>query len=247
MLAFSIMTLNRLKQNRKEYIFSFIMMIIYLLMSTKLFPWNIFSDFIKNIGYSYNFLVLAVFFEAIVCSINMSVVLKKFSGRDVLIIFSISMLYLFALKGFIPYSNEIHEIKDYNLSEIGEISFLPKKAYNNIEYLNNRSRDIEVIKGNATIYDNGKYLTYYSAKVDTLEDGTIYELPYLYYPGYKITFDGIVFDYFESENGLIAVEMEKEDGTLIELNYVGTKIMNITKVISFISLCTFLYYVYKKH
>lgn len=247
MLAFSVMTLNRLKQNRKEYIFAFIMMILYLFMSTKIFPWNIFPDFIKNIEHSYNFLTIALFFESIVCSINMSVILKKFSVKDVLIIFAISFLYLLALKGFIPHSNEIYEIKDYDLSELGQIRFMPQKAYNNIEYLNNRSRDIEILKGNATIYDKGKFLTYYNVRVDTLEDGTIYEFPYLYYPGYEVTYDGIVLDYFESDNGLIAVEMDKEEGTLIEINYVGTKLMNITKIISFVILCGFLYYVYKKH
>lgn len=247
MLAFFTMALNRLKNNKIEYIFCFIMTGIYVFMSTKYFPWKIFPDAILKFESSSDFLMCSVFFQVIVCAMNMSIVLKKFSGKDVLIISIISLIYIIALKGFIPYTNEISEIKTYDLSKIKQNEFLPKNAYENIEYLNNRSDDVEVIRGSAEIYDTNRFLTHYSFKSNTLEKNTTYEFPYIYYPGYEITYDGIPIEYFESSNGLVAIKMEPEDGTYYELNYVGTKIMNISKIISFTSLCLFGVYVYKKH
>lgn len=247
MLAFSVMTLNRLKNNKIEYIFCFSMMILYIFMSTKYFPWGLCPQVVTRLESSSSFLMVSIFFQAFVCAMNMSVILKKFSVKDVLIISLISLIYIIALKGFIPYSDEIFEVKDYNLSEVRQNKILPKKAFENLEYLSNRSNDVEVIRGNAEIYDKNKFLTCYSFKANTLEKDTIYEFPYLYYPGYEIRYDGINLEYFESDNGLVAIKMEPEEGTYYELNYIGTKIMNITKIISFSSLCLFGIYVYKKH
>lgn len=246
MLAFSIMAINRLKENKLEYIFCFIMMVIYIFMSTKYFPWQFFSKFICNLENTEIFLLVSVFFQSIVAAFNMSVVLKQFNTRDVLIISVISLLYVIALKGFVVYGNNIMRIQDYNFAEVKENEYLPKKTYNNLKYIDNRSIDVEVIKGNAEIWEKSKFLTYYSFKSNTLEKDTIYEFPYLYYPGYEIRYDGILIDYFESENGLVAIKMNPEEGTYYELNYVGTELMNITKIISFCSLCVFGVYIYKK-
>lgn len=248
MLSFSLMAFRKLKDDdKKEFVFCFTMMLLYIIFSTKIFPWNIFPNWIIKIEEPYKFLIIAVFFECFICAVNMNTVLKKFSVRDVIIISTISLIYVLALKGFIPYTENIEEIDNYNISDEVDYKVLPKKAKLNIDYIKNRSRDVEIIKGTAEIYDKNKFLTYYNFKADTLEKGTVYELPFLYYPGYEIRYDGITIDYFESEHGLIAIEMDPELGTYYEVNYVGTDLMNFCKILSFTGLCAFCIYVYKKH
>lgn len=248
MLALSVISFHKQKNSeKKEFAFYLIMMLGYIILSTRLFPWGLFPDWISRLENPYIFLIVASFFECIVCSMNISVVLKKFELKDVCAILIISSIYILALKGFIPYEEEVTEIDSFDMSEIIDYSVLPKKAKANIEYIRNRSRDVEVINGSAEIFDKNKFLTYYSFKANTLEKDTIYELPFLYYPGYEIRYDGINIDYFESENGMVAVKMNPEEGTHFEVEYVGTDLMNFCKILSFVGLGVFSIYVYKKH
>ena len=248
MLSFSILSYHKQKEgNKKEFVFYFIMMILYIAMSLKIFPWEIFPKWISKLDDTSGFLIVAAFFECIICSINMGTVLKEFKLIDVLIISGISFLFVFSLKGYIPYTNEIFEINEYNMSEFVDNSILPKKAKKNIKYFENRSKDVEVLKGSGEIFDKNKFLTFYSFKANTYEKDTVYELPFLYYPGYEVRYDGINMDYFESENGMIAIKMNPEEQTYFEVNYVGTDLMNFCKILSFFGLLSFSIYVYKKH
>ena len=248
MLAFSFVSIHKLKeQDGKEYKYYFSMMIIYILLGTKLFPWGLLPQFVGRLEEAHIFLIIASFFECYICAVNMSNVLKKFELRDVFIISVISCLFIFALNGFIPYKEQILDVDNYNLSDIIDYKVIPQNAKDNIEYLKNRSSDVEVLNGNSNIYEKNKYLTYYTFKADTLKKNTIYEFPYLYYPGYEIRYDGMYIDYFESENGLVAIKMDPEDGTLFELKYVGTDLMRFCKALSFIGVWVFGIYVYKKH
>ena len=247
MLAFSIMVFKRkIDEEKREYVFAFLCMILCIFASTKLFPWNLMPEWISKIENSYNFLIIASFFECYICAVNMSILLKSFRIRDVLIISIISFLYVGALNGFISYMDDIKEIDDYDISKVFEYKLLPEKAKENLDYIVNRSGDVEVLQGEAEILDKDKYLTCYSFKANTLAANTIYELPYLFYPGYEIRYDGLRMPYYESENGMVAILMEPEKETHFELNYVGTKTMNISKIISIIGLCAFSIYVYKK-
>ena len=247
-LALSLISLHKQKENeKKEYIFYLSMALLYIILSLKLFPWGIFPNFVSRIEHSYNFLIVATFFECLICGININNIFYKFKIIDIFIIIIISLLFLIPLKNFIPHSEKIENIENCNISQIVDYRILPKKAKENLEYIKNRSKDVEVINGNAEIIDKNKLLTHYNFKANTLSDGTIYELPYIYYPGYEIRCDGIIMDYFESENGLIAIKIDKEDGINFEVNFIGTKLMNLSKIISLIGMIAFGIYVYKRY
>lgn len=248
MLALSIMSLRKQKESeKKEFAFCLAMVIFYVVMATKIFPWWIFPNWISKLENAYIFLIVGVFFECVVCAMNMNAVLKSFRISDVIIIAFISLIYILTLKVFIPYENSVMEIDKYDVSEIIEYSVLPKKAKENIEYIRNRSKDVEILNGTAEILEKNKFLTYYSFRANTLEKDTVYELPYIYYPGYEVRYDGINIDYFESDNGMIAIKMAPEEGTYFEVNYIGTDLMNFCKILSFVGLVGFSIYVYKKH
>ncbi len=76
-----------------------------------------------------------------------------------------------------------------------------------------------------------------------LEDGTILEFPYIYYPGYKVTIDGKEIKNFESENGFLAISLTETSKSEIVIEYVGTKVMFIAKIISIIGLIILIIYV----
>ena len=75
-----------------------------------------------------------------------------------------------------------------------------------------------------------------SCKIEVLEDNTIFEFPYTYYPGYTITLNGVEINSFESENGFLAITVKPNQKVDITVKYVGTTIMLVSKIISIIGI-----------
>lgn len=84
-------------------------------------------------------------------------------------------------------------------------------------------------------------------KIKNLENGTILEFPYIYYPGYKITINGDEVEGFESENGFLASSLPEMSSSEIVVEYVGTNLMLVSKIISGMTLISIMIYeIYKK-
>ena len=91
---------------------------------------------------------------------------------------------------------------------------------------------------------NGQNL---SCKIKILENGTILEFPYIYYPAYKITVNGNEVESFESENGFLAISLPEMSSSEVVVEYVGTNLMFISKIISGMTLISIMIYeIYKK-
>lgn len=82
-----------------------------------------------------------------------------------------------------------------------------------------------------------------SCKIEVLEDNTIFEFPYTYYPGYTIILNGVEMNSFESENGLLAVSLNKIPESDITVTYTGTRIMDISKILSIVGIILFILYI----
>ena len=54
------------------------------------------------------------------------------------------------------------------------------------------------------VHKNGQNL---NCEIKVLENGTIMEFPYIYYPGYEVRLDGISVQTFETENGFLGFAM----------------------------------------
>ena len=260
-LAFSIMTFRRVKKELKEnYLIFLIFGLITLWMSTKYFPWKFLPDELCIIQFPWRMLMLSAFFLNIVCAINMYTVIKNFNYKDVIVISLIAIGYTTAFLPFLPIKedgiSQINDIKLGNFSgkdkEIvigcGGGEYLPTNAHNDRFYIAAREDDIYVLEGKAIIEDEEKSGVKLSAKLKTLEaDYTVFELPYIYYPGYEVRLDGMIAETFETENGFLGIVMGKEDNAEISVDYKGTKSMYISMGISIISLIIFIIYVWKKH
>ena len=199
-LAFSIMTFRRIDKKIKEmYCFFFISSLLTLWMSTKYFPWMIVPEQFCFIQFPWRMLLMSGFFISLVCTINMYTLIKRFNIKDVVIVSVISVYYSVAI--FSPYFKNAEPVNNIEQMQLGNFSgreyevvtgcgkgeYLPVNAYKNRFYIASRDKNIYVLKGKALIEDEAKDNTNYSAKIKTLDaEYTIFELPYIYYPGYEI-------------------------------------------------------------
>ena len=259
LLAVSLMGFRKIIPELKElHIFCVISAILAILMSTKLFPWGLFPEEISIIQFPWRMLMMAGFFLSVVCALNAAVLIKNFNAKDVLVISLISIAYICAFVGYVTYDDGIKDINTYTLGVLtgkefeviagtAKSEYLPVKAYDNRFYLASRDNDVFTLEGKAVIEHVKKNGTNLSAKIETFDaEYTLFELPYLYYPGYTVRFDGTILDYVETENGFIGIFIQPNDKGTLEVEYTGTKAMGISLLISSLAFITFAIYTIKK-
>ena len=258
LLAFSIITLRNLQSNRKEYILFLIFSILSLFMATKYFPWKYLPKCFAMIQFPWRMLEFSSFFLSIVCSINAYIVIKNFNLKDTSVLILILLIYTLALNPYIPYSNEkLVNIENFEqgivtgkeseiVIGIAKGEYLTTKANNNKFYVATRENKVYVLNGKAIIENENKTNKNLTFKVKNLEE-TEYEAPYIYYPGYEVTVDGIRIEEFETENGFLGFKIGEQTEATVEISYRGTKLMNISKFISIVSFLGFCIYIWKKY
>ncbi len=261
MLCLSIFVIKKgiNKTYRKEYILFLVLGIVSTIVTIKQFPWGIFEDIFQIIQFKWRMLLFSNFFLAIICAINMDMVIKNFNHKDIIAITTIFILYLGLLIPFLPINSEIRDIDQYTIGEVtenkrnaivgmGKGEYLPVKSNDNREYIRTREDTVYVIKGigvSEEVNKNGQNL---SCKIKILENATIVEFPYIYYPGYKITINGEEIEGFESENGFLATSLPEMSSSEVVVEYVGTNLMFISKMISIMTLIIIIVYeIYKKN
>ena len=250
MLAFSIMTFRVMRPEFKgNYIVFLFSGLLCVWMSTKYFPWKYLPEEVSIIQFPWRMLMLASFFLSLICAINMYAIIKKFDFKDVVIISAISILYILALSSTLIF-NEGITLANIDQLVIGEFSgkevevvagcgkgeYLPIKAYNNRFYIASREQGTYVLEGKAIVENENKNRSNYTAKVRTLDaEYTVFELPYIYYPGYKITLDSIELENYETENGFLGFVLGKEESGRIDVKYTGTFVMKLSMYITIFS------------
>ena len=257
MVALSIMTFRVMRPEFKgQYIVFLISGLLCVWMSTKYFPWRYLPEELSVIQFPWRMLMPAAFFLSLVCAINMYAIIKKFNFKDVVVISTISILYILAFSNALVFYDEkpLTNIDRLILGEYsgrgfeviagcGKGEYLPVKAYENRFYIASREQGIYVLEGKAIIENENKNGSNYTAKVKTLDaEYTIFELPYIYYPGYKITLDSIELENYETENGFLGFVLGKEDSGEIEVKYTGTFTMKVSMFITINSfICGVIY------
>ena len=248
MLALSVMGCRLVSKDHKSfYITCLVSSILTIWMATKYFPWKFLPNEMCIIQFPWRMLMMAGFFLSILSAYNITVIIKNFNIKDVAVISLIAVGYITAFYPFLRYDTGIRDINNYTLGvmsgkEIETVAgtakaeYLPVNAYNHRFEIATRESNIYVIKGKAIVENEQKDGTHYEAKIKTLdEEYTIFELPYIYYPGYSVKFDGVAIKYFESENGFVECAIPKNEDGLLTVDYTGTKIMKISEVISILT------------
>ena len=257
MLAFSFMTVRIMKlEFRKDYLFFLIMGLISLFMVTKIFPWKYMPSFLYIIQFPWRCMEYASFFLAVVAAINMGAVIKKYRFKDAFIIIVIATVYVAALHGFVKCSKSVEPIENLSLGQVsgmnneciagmGRAEYLPAKAYENRFYIATREDKIYVLEGKAVIEKENKDGLNFTAKVETFEENTIIELPYIYYPGYEVRADGIVIEAIETENGFLGCNIPANENLTVEVSYTGTSNMKVSVLISMLGALLLVIYIWR--
>ena len=113
-----------------------------------------------------------------------------------------------------------------------EKEYLPEKAIRNLDYFENRNKDIIIESGTGEItkiLDDVPDLTF---EVNTLDTMTI-ELPRIYYMGYQLEVNGKNIELTESDNGFLQATIQ-ESGTYI-LTYEKTMVMKVANIITVVT------------
>ena len=246
------------KTYRKEYFVFFILGILSTVITIKQFPWGIFEDIFQIIQFKWRMLLFSNFFLAIICAINMNMIIKNFNYKDIIAISTICILYTGLLMPLLPQNIEIQEIDQYIIGEVtenqrdviigmGKGEYLPVKSNENREYLRTRENKIYIIGGDGIVEEAHKNGQNLNCEIKVLENGTIVEFSYIYYPGYKIIVNGEEIECFESEHGFLAISLPETYKAEIVVEYVGTNLMIISKVISGMTLISIIAYeIYKR-
>lgn len=254
MLAFSVLAIRRLEDKyKKEYILFLFLSMFCLFASTKYFPWKYVNESLYIIQFPWRLLVFSNVFLSVICSINMSILIKNFRFRDVIVLTIVTLLYSYALAEFVPQTQNVKKIDEFSIGYISgienEISsgagageYLPTLADKNRLYIATREYAVLVLEGRGDIEDYKKDGLHLTCKITTFEDKTIYEFPYIYYPGYKITLDGCNCPYYESKNGLVAISLDKSSKYDVEVTYEGTSLTDMSKIFSIISVIGYIIY-----
>ena len=259
MLAFSLMTTRSIKKEyKKDYLFFLLGGILTMIITTKIFPWRIIPKVFRIVQFPWRLLEFTSFFFSIVAAINMGAVIKRFSFKDSIIIIAIAIFYIIALRGFVLVNNvELSKIEEKELGRItgkdneciagmGKGEYLPVKVYNNKFYIATREDKIYAIEGKAVIEKEEKDACNLKAKIKTFEEETILELPYIYYPGYEITLDGMHVESFETENGMLGINVNTDEEALLEVKYSGSSIMKQSLIISITGVMGLIIYIIAK-
>ena len=217
----------------KVWIFLVAFTALSTIMVTDAFPWYYTPDILLTLQFPWR-LVIYIAFGAILIS---GIFLKQIENKKYFKIFSCSLLILTVLATCIYIDHlEGNQIDITNINNErcmgNEREYLPEKVINNLEYFENRNKDIVIKSGTGEItkiLDNVPDLIF---EVNTSESMTI-ELPRFYYMGYQLEINGQKVELTESDNGFLQATIQ-ESGTYT-LTYEKTMVMKIANIISVVT------------
>jgi hypothetical protein len=242
---------KKLKEKfQTDFLFSagVICTILGIWMSSLAFPWVIMPNFLLMIQFPWRLGTLTSFG----ISILSFYALDTLKAKQKLLI-KLSVISCILIAAFCIFTQEFSYITtaNYDLSDIGmgwQKEYLPVNTNDNLDYFNNRSDEVLVKSGNATINVLENNTPYLKFSVET-DNNTTLELPRLYYIGYEIKAiyedSEEILEYQENDNGFIEININKN--AIIEVDYKGTKYQKVGNTISIFTTLLFgIYIVFKR-
>lgn len=221
--------------------------LVYLVMASPLMPWSVFPFSLLNfIQMGWRLFEFSSFFFAVAGGIYLSILLKA-SGRKIVGGCIIILCTIFVLandaKMYKAYrcGRPITQVAAFeNDYHLGGLEYIPSKVPS-IEYIHNRGNNIETIAEGANIsgFNNTNGIINFGISV-TRE--TSFELPLIYYKGYKAKLNDREIPVLESENGLVMIVADNPG--YINVYYAGTILQKLGfyfTIASIIGLCIYIF------
>ena len=236
-------------------------------MSTKLFPWLLMPNFLTIIQFAWRNLGFFAFFASFVLGVNTIVfaedILKKDVFKDTFIFAVIVSIFVFSFLGvlrdwkFEDLSGESQldkRIKENERVPVFQVNreYMPIKANNDLDYVQNRENRTYVIYGTAEIIEENKEKLNDDIFIENVESEAVLELPYLYYLGYEAEIkynDNANFEKLElteSDKGFLQVKIKACQKAQIKVRYKGTILEKVSYIISAIGFIILITYIIKE-
>ena len=263
MLLLGVFVYNKLDKKIKDfYLTSIVLGIISIIMCTKFFPWIIMPNFLCTVQYPWRLLGFALFFLTPLCGINIYYLINRINKKwiqDVIYMLVILIIMLFTVKELSVYTSEDTSLdQKYESSTIENPvihyfsvnrDYMPLNAIDKQRtYLLTRTDNTYLLSGNVTVENETKNGLHLEISIKDAEQGSMLELPYLFYPGYNVVLqyddNEIKLETSESENGFIKITIPEniEEGKIIAY-YTGTTLEKIAYIVSEISIIIFVIYI----
>ena len=250
-LILTPITLNKIEKNfRSLYILTLCTGLVFALMATIVFPWEHFPIVPSVIQFPWRLLFISTFAFSIIAGVNIYKNIHNISIKNMYIILLIIIMCAGEfIANVISFNTEFSDEYLYNSDKLdgqqcAAYEYLPKKAYDNLKYISERSSNVVILDGNADILEKKKEGSTMNFIISNNE-GVSLELPFIYYLGYNIKMNDKNIEYKESINGFINIDIPKNENGEIKIIYRGTKIEKIAFVISVISAFAFLVYIFR--
>ena len=241
------------KSKRKMYITTLVTGLLFLLLTTPIIPWNRLPEFMGFIQYTYRFLLIATFLLSIIAAVNVAKLAEKLDMKTIMIYSMIALMYITPLLQEAQIIKGLDWKEFYSTEKIEEdqrfsrfcatYEYLPSKAFNNMNYIANRSQDAIIEKGNCVIEQSVKNGLEITFNVNNVNEETKIELPFIYYLGYTANINGEKLETQESEKGFVEITIPEGKQGKVQVKYVGTKIYYISLIISIIGFISFIVYI----
>lgn len=244
------------KDYKNEYLIMLLIAVLSLLMTTKYFLWLYIPQFFVRLQFAWRMLTFFEFTISIVAAINLYTLIEllpKQNFKNWALLISIILIIISMAKTNYDYkyekpktlSDESYEQDRMNQETISYMQinreYLPNNTKNSD--ISKRDKGIIIVEGSADIIEENKEELTLSAKVTNIEKDTTLELPYLYYLGYEVKVNGNKINYFESNNGFIAVKIDEDMNQAdITVSYTGTALEKVSYVISLLAFIGFIGY-----
>lgn len=245
---------KKLSKKQKETFAVFLIFgMISIMMTLKMFPFEYMPSILKMIQFPWRMLEFATFFFSIISGFGFAYFMNHASKKEIgIVIFT--MLYLcisiIGAKQSVqtPFNEEKYLQPIPVTPSTGRVhagcatfEYLPKKAFQNREYIEQRSPNVNVLEGNAIISHMQKENTNLSVTIEQVEENTKLELPYIFYLGYRAklqkedgTKQNIKIE--ESENGFCMVNVSNIEKATIQVSYTGTVWMKLSYILTLMGI-----------
>lgn len=250
-------------EDNKTYVLFLFFAVISIIMCLNIFCWIFLPDFLCTLQYPWRMLEFFGFFASIICAINAYTIIKKLPKINtnlvllcaivLIIVLSIPMVARYKIEDKDLNIDEIYETKITSNMKISHYSinreYLPLKANSKQRtYMLERKDNVYVLEGSSVIENEIKNNLNLSFEIKNTQEGTILELPYLYYLGYESNIEYsngtiVKLQTFESENGFVTIRIPGNiEKATVNVQYKGTKIEKIGYIISgFTIICCTVY------
>lgn len=248
------------KKYRKTVLIFLVFGIVSLIMSTKLFPFEWLPDVLKMLQFTWRMQEFSSFFLSVISGIAIAMFMNKNNKKEILIVGGM-LIYISILtitsktEVAIPFNEEKYLEPIPVTSQTGRVhagcasfEYLPQKAFDNREYIENRNQEVLILQGEASIIEQNKNGTNLSFRIESTSENTKLELPYIYYLGYSAKIkdeNGNVttLKIQESDNGFCMIENPNLLTGNVTVKYTGTILMKISYISTIVGIVMLVIYI----